>query len=116
MKILLTLRDNDIAPRFDLTSEVLIVDSDHGNVVGNPRNILLPGPSGDELCSLIIKEEISLVVCGGIEEAHFQYLGWKKITVVDRVIGLAADALRLVLAGRLKTGAVLRGSQVDDML
>jgi predicted Fe-Mo cluster-binding NifX family protein len=70
---------------------------------------LLPGPSGDELCSLIIKEDVSLVVCGGIEEAFFQYLVWKKITVIDRVIGPAEEVLRLALAGKLRTGTVLRG-------
>lgn len=109
MKILLTLRDTDIAPRFDLTTEVLIVEAD-GNkpFIGKPRNILLPGPSADELCSLIIKESISLVVCGGIEESHYQYLAWKKIPVIDKVIGPAAEVLRLAASGGLKAGMILR--------
>ena len=107
MKILITLRDNDVAPRFDLTTEVLIVETG-GKESSKPRNILLPGPSADELCSLIIKEGISLVVCGGIEEAHFQYLVWKKITVIDKVIGPAAEALDLVKIDALKPGAILR--------
>jgi len=108
MKILITLRDNDIAPRFDLTTEVLIVESDGSKTTSKPRNILLPGPSADELCSLIIKEGISLVICGGIEEAHFQYLVWKKITVIDKVIGPAAEALSLAQTGLLTPGAILR--------
>ena len=108
MKILVTLRDNDIAPRFDLSTEVLIVETENNRPTGKPRNILLPGSSADELCSLIIKEGITLVVCGGIEEAHFQYLGWKKITVIDKVIGSAAEAVRLAAAGELKCGMVLR--------
>jgi len=107
MKILVTLRDNDVAPRFDLTTEVLIVECDN-TAVGKPRNIILPGPSADELCSLIIKEAISLVICGGIEEAHFQYLAWKKISVIDRVIGPAAEALRLAASGALAVGAIVR--------
>lgn len=108
MKILITLRDNDIAPRFDLTTEVLIAEIDSGKVTSKPRNILLPGPSADELCSLIIKEGVSLVICGGIEEGHFQYLVWKKIGVIDKVIGLAAEALRLVQTETLTPGAILR--------
>jgi predicted Fe-Mo cluster-binding NifX family protein len=107
MKILVTLRDNDIAPRFDLTTEVLIVESG-SKEASKPRNILLPGPSADELCSLIIKEGVSLVICGGIEEAHFQYLVWKKISVIDKVIGPAAESLRLAKAGQLTPGAILR--------
>lgn len=108
MKILITLRDNDIAPRFDLTTEVLIVETEGNKATGKPRNILLPGPSADELCSLIIKEGISLLICGGIEEAHFQYLVWKKITVIDKVIGPAAEALQLAQAGSLSPGTILR--------
>lgn len=110
MKILVTLRDNDVAPRFDLTTEVLIVECDNNTAVGKPRNIILPGPSADELCSLIIKEAISLVICGGIEEAHFQYLAWKKISVIDRVIGPAAESLRLAASGGLTAGAIVRSS------
>lgn len=108
MKILLTLRDNDIAPRFDLSTEVLIVESDAQTGLGRPRNILLPGPSGDELCSLIIKEGVTLVVCGGIEEAHFEYLAWKKITVIDKVIGPTNEVLQLAVSGQLKPGMIVR--------
>ncbi len=107
MKILVTLRDDDIAPRFDLTTEVLIVETGNSTPDANPRNILLPGASADELCSLIIKEGVTLVICGGIEDAHFQYLGWKKIQVIDKVIGPAAEALRLAQAGLLQTGAIV---------
>lgn len=106
MKILVTLRDNDVAPRFDMTTEVLIVESG-GKEISKPRNILLPGPSADELCSLIIKEGISLVICGGIEEAHFQYLNWKKIQVIDKVIGLATEALCRAQTGALTSGEIL---------
>ena len=110
MKLLITLRDSDIAPRFDLATEVLIVEFDGNKAAAKPRNILLPGPSADELCSLIIKEGVSLVICGGIEEAHYQYLVWKKIRVIDKVIGPAALALPLAQTGTLKSGAILRTS------
>lgn len=109
----MTLRDDAVAPRFDLTTEVLIVETGQHRTAESRRNILLPGPSGDELCSLIIKEDVSLVVCGGIEEAFFQYLSWKKISVIDRVIGSVDEALRLVLAGKLKNGDVLHGFAQD---
>ncbi|MGV1100696.1 NifB/NifX family molybdenum-iron cluster-binding protein [Thiovibrio sp. JS02] len=108
MKILVTLRNSDVAPRFDLSTEVLIATASHGELAGEPRTVLLPGPSSDELCSLIIKENISLVICGGIEEAHFQYLGWKKIEVIDRVIGPADKALLHAVTGKLRPGAVIR--------
>ncbi|MBA3003935.1 MAG: hypothetical protein FP813_08805 [Desulfurivibrio sp.] len=108
MKILVTLQNNDIAPRFDLATEVLIAKVVRGKTSGEPRTVLLPGPSSDELCSLIIREEVSLVICGGIEEAHFQYLVWKKIEVIDRVIGPAAEAIDLAIAKQLRLGAIVR--------
>lgn len=97
-----------MAPRFDLCTEVLIATRDEqGTIREEPRIVLLPGPSSDELCGLIIREEISLVICGGIEETHFQYLAWKKITVIDRIIGRQEKALALALDGQLRTGSVL---------
>jgi len=110
VKILITIRDSDVAPRFDLTTEVLIVETDGNKATNKPRNILLPGPSADELCSLIIKEGVSLVICGGIEEAHYQYLVWKKITVIDKVIGPASEVLQRAMANELGSGAILRNS------
>ena len=108
MKILATLQNNDIAPRFDLATEILIANIVRGKISGEPRTVLLPGPGSDALCSLIIKEEVSLVICGGIEEAHFQYLVWKKIEVIDRVIGPAPQAIELAIAKQLRPGGIVR--------
>jgi len=110
MKILVTLRADDVAPRFDLCTEVLIVDTSGGKAGPELRNVLLTGPSGDELCSLILKENIGTVVCGGIEESFFQYLLWKKVKVIDRVIGPSSKALELTLEGRLQPGVVISDS------
>lgn len=107
MKILITIIGDDVAPRFDLTTEVLVANAEDGKVYGKIRNLLLPRPSTEELCSLILKENITVVVCGGIEEEHFNYLQWKKIEVIDGVIGPCAGALELSLTGNLKTGAIL---------
>lgn len=107
-KILITLAGPEVAPRFDLCPEVLIARAEAGKLRGEPRTVLLPGPSADDLCGLILKEEISLVICGGIEEPHYQYLTWKKIKVIDRVIGRLDDILPLALAGQLPAGAIIR--------
>lgn len=108
MKILITIQGDHVAPRFDLCTEVLIATrGTKGQLLGEPRTVLLPGPSSDELCSLIIREEISLVVCSGIAETHFQYLLWKKITVLDRIIGGWEHVLDLALTGQLRSGSVL---------
>lgn len=107
MRILVTLTADDVAPRFDLCTEVLIADFPEGKTINGPRNVLLPGPSADDLCSLILKENINIVVCGGIEDSFFDYLVWKKVRVIDRVIGPSSKALKLAFEGRLQPGTVI---------
>ncbi|MBF0327763.1 MAG: hypothetical protein HQL10_01235 [Nitrospirae bacterium] len=107
MKILVTVAADYIASRFDLCTEVLIAQFNEDKTGPAPRTVLLPGPSADELCSLILKENIDVVVCGGIEDSFFKYLVWKKVVVIDRVIGLSSKALQLVLEERLHAGAVI---------
>lgn len=111
MKILITIRENNVAPRFDLASEVLIVACENRQILGTPRNILMPRPSSEELCALIIKEDINKVICGGIDESHLQYLDWKKIQVIDSVIGPYSEALEAANAGFLKSGTILPGAK-----
>lgn len=108
MRILLTIQGEVIAPRFDLATEILIARAERGELVEPPREILLPGPSGEELCGMVVKESITHLVCGGIEEEHYQYLTWKGVVVLDRVIGTGVLALGRVVAGKLQVGAVLR--------
>lgn len=109
-KILLTLSNDKIAPRFDLAIEVMIVCVDGPDVSGVPKSVLLPGPSVDELCGLILKEEISTLICGGIEEEHYQFLSWKKVEVFDRVIGGAEEVIKRLLAGKLLAGDIIKPS------
>ena len=111
MKILITIHDNNVAARFDLTSEVLIALCENQQVLGTPRTILMTRPSAEELCSLIIKEGINVVICGGIEESHLQYLSWKKLKVIDSVIGSYSEALQAANAGFLKPGTILPGAR-----
>ena len=110
MKILITIQNDEIAPRFDLTPEIVISEVEEGRITGEPRIILLPGISGEDICSLAIKENISLVICGGIEDTHYQYLKWKKINVIDRIIGPYELALQLVMTGKLNPGTILPGA------
>ncbi|HBI14843.1 MAG TPA: hypothetical protein DDY20_04925 [Desulfobulbaceae bacterium] len=110
MKILLVLQGAWIAPRFDLATEALIMQTDDkGNPTGELREILLPGPSAEELCSLILKEGITHVICGGIEEGHYRYLTWKGLKVMDHIIGTSKEVVRHFLAcGELDPETILR--------
>jgi len=115
-KVLITVWNSDISPRFDLTSEVVIVAlNDEGSVL-QERTVVLPHASAEELCHLILTEEAGLVICGGIEEEYHQYLTWKKVEVSDSVMGPWDRALEQVRAGEPVAGSVFydRGPRQAD--
>ena len=107
MKILLTLSESDVAPRFDLTTEVLIASLREDGSADKTRTVVLAHASAEDLCQLILNDGINVVVCGGIEEEYFDYLTWKKVRVLDSVMGPWERALDALRAGDLKPGAIL---------
>lgn len=108
LDVLFPLLGDAVAPRFDLATEVLIARVRKGRLSGEPRVVLLPRASADELCALVLEERITHVVCGGIEDAHYQYLTWKKVRVLDRVVGSWEGALGMLLTRELRPGTVVR--------
>jgi predicted Fe-Mo cluster-binding NifX family protein len=111
MKILLTVQDHSIAPRFDQATEIMIAEHDGQRLIAEPRTIILPHRSAEELSDLIVKEGVDCVICGGIEDSFHKFFTWKKITVIDGVIGSHAEALQRCLAGALLPGTVLPSAQ-----
>ncbi len=106
-KILITLWESDVAPRFDLATEVLISSLGENGSVEQNRTIVLAHPSAEDLCNLILTEEVNVVICGGIEQEFFEYLTWKKVRVLDSVMGPWERALERFRAGQLEAGAIL---------
>lgn len=109
MKIMISTRGDFVSPRFDLSSEVIIATYYDQQLMDEPRSLLLAEVSGEILCDLALKENVAIVICGGIEEEHYQFLTWKKITVFDTVIGPYADALQLAMENQLESGTILPG-------
>jgi hypothetical protein len=107
MKILVTISENDVAPRFDLTTEAVIACAGDGGSPDQTRTIVLAHVSAEDLCQLILNEGIQVVVCGGIEKEFFDYLTWKKVQVIDSVMGPWEPALAAARAGVLKAGSIL---------
>jgi predicted Fe-Mo cluster-binding NifX family protein len=108
-KLLITIWREQVAPRFDLTSEVLVATVDATGEVVHCKTVVLPSVSAEDLCHLILTEGITTVICGGIEEEYFQYLTWKKVRVIDSVIGPYDRALEFARGGKLEPGAILSG-------
>ncbi|MBF0452722.1 MAG: dinitrogenase iron-molybdenum cofactor biosynthesis protein [Candidatus Magnetomorum sp.] len=93
-KYLIPLFDDQVAPRFDLATEVSIVTLDAKGQPVEKRTVVLPRASAEDLCHLILLEKIETLVCGGIEDEYYQYLKWKKVTVLDSVIGSYKDVIK----------------------
>ncbi len=111
-KVCVPLYGDEIAPRFDLATEVwfgmfLQEEDDQESRLEAERTVILPRPSAEDLCRLLLEEGVSLLVCGGIEQEYFDYLRWKRVEVVDSVIG-PLDCVKTALTTRALTpGAVL---------
>ena len=108
-KLLITIWRDQVAPRFDLTSEVLVATVDSTGEVLHSKTVVLPTVSPEDLCHMILTEGITMVICGGIEEEYFQYLTWKKVKVIDSVIAPYEQALEFARAGKLQPRAILTG-------
>ena len=106
---MITIWRDQVAPRFDLTSEVLVASVDSTGKVLHSKTVVLPNVSAEDLCHMVLTEGITMVICGGIEEEYFQYLTWKKVKVIDSVIAPYDLALEFARAGRLEPGAILSG-------
>jgi len=107
-KILIALHGEEVAPRFDLATEVLIAVIQPDGTLAEERTMVLPQASVEKLCHMIVTEDVGVVVCGGIEEEYYQYLTWKRVRVIDSVIGSCEKALDQFRSGALQPGDILR--------
>ncbi|NLI34220.1 MAG: dinitrogenase iron-molybdenum cofactor biosynthesis protein [Deltaproteobacteria bacterium] len=105
-KVLVTLYGNDVAPRFDLTIEVFIASVSPEGRIEEEKTVVLPQASAEKLCRMIITEDIQTVICGAIEEEYFEYLRWKRIEVLDSVIGSCRKALEKYIRKELVPRAI----------
>jgi len=106
-KVLITLCENDVSPRFDLTTEVLISSLGTDGSIEKNRTVVLARASAEDLCQLISNEGINAVICNGIEAEFFDYLTWKKVQVLDSVMGPWERALDRFIQGKLEAGSIL---------
>jgi predicted Fe-Mo cluster-binding NifX family protein len=108
-RILIPLYGDQVAPRFDLATEVFIFSiTDKGRLV-EEKTVVLPRASAEQLCHLVLLEKIDTVVCGGIEDEYYQYLRWKHIKVMDSVIGSCRAVIERFCSERLEAGDILFG-------
>lgn len=105
--ILIPLLDNELAPRFDLATEALIVSltretSAMGRI--HEKVVVLDSPSGEAMYRLVMTEKVLTIICAGIEKEIYDFLQRKGIEVIDDVCGPADAVLEAHLMGKLKKG------------
>ena len=100
-KVLVTLYGNEVAPRFDLATEVLIASVDKEGAVREEKTMVLPQASAEKLCHLVLTEEVKAVICGGIEQEYYDYLIWKRVEVIEAVVGAYGSVLARFARGEL---------------
>lgn len=113
-KLLIPIQGDYVAPRFDLATEILILRFEKGRMDGDLRTIIMERPSDEALCQMVVEENITDLVCGGIDEVHYNFLVWKKVNTMDAVIGGWRQAVDKVVNGELKQGEIL--PDMDDNL
>ena len=115
-KILIPIEGEEIAPRFDLATEVWIGWLGEDTKLVKESILVLPQASAEDLCQLILNEGVDMLVCGGIENEYYEYLCWKKIEVYDLVIASYSQALQAIKEGTLQSGAILYNqSKTEDI-
>jgi len=107
-KLLIPIQGDFVAPRFDLATEIFIARFENGEIEGSPRTIIMERPSDEGLCQMVVEENITDLVCGGIEELHYNFLRWKKVDVLDSVIGDWRTVVEKIVSGELQQGEIIK--------
>ena len=113
-KLTIPLYYEKVAPRFDLATEVIIMILSK-EIVEEEKNVVLPRSSADDLCHLILAENINTLICGAIEEEYYQFLKWKKIDIYDSIAGNWAKAFQCWQQNLLKPGDILSTRIVEGI-
>jgi predicted Fe-Mo cluster-binding NifX family protein len=111
IRVLIPLLGDDISPRFDLAPEAVIATIEPTGSVTVEKSIVLSHASAEALCRLIMTEKVDMVVCCAIEEEYYQYLQWKKVKVVDSVMGSYSKALERLAKREIADVDILSKSQ-----
>ena len=112
-KLCIPVDQENIAPRFDMAIEVFIILLSVDMAVEEKKTIVLSRSSADELCHLILSENITTLICGAIEDEYYQFLKWKKIKIFDSIAGTWSDAFDKWKQNTLSSGDILSDRMIE---
>lgn len=104
MKIAISLFGDRVSPRFDLSSELLIVREENGKLL-HQEKISVEGFNIMERIEKLTLSGINKVICGGIHDISLSQLQNRGIDVFHNVSGEADVALNFLLKGALQAGS-----------
>ncbi len=113
-RTLLPLCRDELAVRFDMAAEALLLLPAEGGGCER-RHLVLAHASGEELCDLILRMDVQLVICGAIEEDYYHYLRWKRVELICDVAGPLDALLDRLAADELKDGDTLPSSNGEAL-
>lgn len=115
-KVAIPILGEEIVPRFDLSTEVIILTTTKFSDLQDKKIIVLPRSSPDELCHILLVQEINTLICGAIEDEYYGFLKWKKIKVFDGVCGAWTHAFERWQTQTLNPGDILFTRMVEGNL
>ncbi len=115
-KIAIPILGEEIAPRFDLSTEVIILTTSKSKGLLEKKIIVLPRSSPDELCHILLAQDIKTLICGAIEDEYYEFLKWKKLSIYDGVSGPWPYAFERWQTRTLRSGDILFIRMVEGLL
>jgi len=106
-RLLIPLHENEVAPRLDLATDVLVVDvtlDKSGDPAWSDKLVVLEQASAENVCKVVLSDKVHTVICAGIEDEYMQFLTWKGVVVVDGVMGPTDTVIERYALGRLASG------------
>lgn len=106
MKIAIPVFQTKISPRFDQTQEFVLLEMENGTITTRETLTTKDWSVLDRMKHLV-SLEVNTLICGGIDRASLQYLGFKGVKIYSWVTGEVEDAVSCFLSHRMRPGIIL---------
>lgn len=106
MKIAIPVFQTKISPRFDQAQGFVVLEMENDNIIVR-KTLTTQGWSVLDKMKHLVDLEVNTLICGGIDRASLQYLGFKGIKIYSWVTGEVEDAVSCFLSHRMRPGIIL---------
>lgn len=106
MKIAICQLKGRVSPRFNHSAEIVTVVIENGRIL-EKKIVGLSVLEPFELAEFLTGLDVEGVICGGVKEECRQMLRWKRIRLIDNVIGNVDAVLERFMKGELQPGDIV---------